>query len=500
MSTSSTTPTAAMARAGGLCVVILAAGLGKRMFSQTPKVLHELLGEAMLGHVLGAAAGLNPNRLCVVCGHGREAVERYVADWARRNQAALAGDQAPTCVEQPHQGGTGHAVACAQPVWRECDEVLVLYGDTPLLRTDTLQDLRTARGSGLVSLLVGDLPDPTGYGRVVRDAKGRILRVVEHKDADVATRQIGLINAGMMCVTTAFLTEALPRLQPNNAQGELYLTDLLGMATAAGQPGAAHVVADRTEIAGVNNRLELAGAAAALRDRINRHWMLQGVSFDQPATATVEPSVVLHADCRLGAGVELRGATVVQPGAHIDTGCVLTNCEVAQGAHVLPYSVANESRIGSKAHVGPFAHLRAGTVLEAEVKVGNFVETKKAHLGRGSKAGHLSYLGDAEIGPGCNIGAGTITCNNDGVDKHKTVLGRGVFIGSDTQLVAPVTLGDEAYVGAGTTVTQDVPAGALVVTRAPSIVKAGWVARKRELRAQLKAGSSAPPSSYTGSR
>ncbi|MBM4344352.1 MAG: bifunctional UDP-N-acetylglucosamine diphosphorylase/glucosamine-1-phosphate N-acetyltransferase GlmU [Deltaproteobacteria bacterium] len=479
------------ARTGGLCVVILAAGLGKRMFSQTPKVLHELLGEPMLGHVLAAAAGLNPNRLCVVTGHGGEAVERYVDQWARRNQAALAGDRAPTCVEQPHQGGTGHAVACAQPVWRDCGEVLVLYGDTPLLRTDTLQDLRRARGDGALSLLVGEPADPTGYGRVVRDAQGRVARVVEHKDADDATRAIRLINAGMMCVTTAFLSDALPRLQPNNTQGELYLTDLLAMATARGQSGAAHVVADRAEISGVNNRLELAAATAALRDRINRHWMLQGVSFDDPATATVEPSVVLHADCQLGAAVQLRGATVVHPDARIGAGCVVTDCEIGHGVHLLPYSVASEARIGARAHVGPFAHLRPGTVLEADVKVGNFVETKKARLGRGTKASHLSYLGDAEIGPACNIGAGTITCNYDGVDKHKTVLGRGVFIGSDTQLVAPVTLGDEAYVGAGTTVTQDVPAGALVVTRAPAVVKAGWVARKRELRA-LRATDGTP--------
>ncbi len=483
-----TSETAAQVQPGRLCVVLLAAGLGKRMFSQTPKVLHEILGEAMLGHVLAAAAGLNPHRLCVVCGHGGAAVERYVADWARRNQAALAGDRAPTCVEQPHQGGTGHAVACAEPVWRDCDEVLVLYGDTPLLRIDTLRDLCAARQSGLLSLLVGEPADPTGYGRVVCDAKGRIARVVEHKDADEATRAIRLINAGMMCVARPFLADALPRLQPNNAQGELYLTDLLAMATAAGRSGAAHVVNDRAEIAGVNNRLELAAAAHALRDRINRHWMLQGVTFDQPATTTVEPGVVLHADCRLGAGVELRGATVVHPGAQIDAGSILRDCEVGKEAHVLPYTVASEARIGAQAHVGPFAHLRPGTVLEAEVKVGNFVETKKVHLGRGSKASHLSYLGDAEVGPGCNIGAGTITCNYDGVNKYRTVLGRGVFIGSDTQLVAPVTLGDEAYVGAGTTVTQDVPAGALIVTRAPTVIKAGWVARKRELRAQLKAG------------
>lgn len=466
-------------RARSLAVVILAAGLGKRMYSQLPKVLHPLLGEPMLGHVLRVAGQLQPSAVAVVCGHGGEQVRAFVADWTQRNSADLPDGVRPQCIDQPHQGGTGHAVQCAQPAWQNADEVLILYGDTPLLTAETLNGLLAARGDGLLALLVGEMDDPTGYGRVVLNGERRIARVTEHKDADEATRQIKLINAGMMAARKDFLAASLPQLKADNAQGELYLTDLLAMAADQGQPAAPCIVADRAQIQGVNNRAELAQASAHLRRRINRQWMLTGVTMDDPDSVTIETTVALQPDCRIGANVELRGQTAIAAGAHIDRGCVLTDVQVADGAHVLPYTVAAESAIGQQAHVGPFAHLRPGTRLEAKVKVGNFVETKKAHLGPGAKASHLSYLGDAEIGADCNIGAGTITCNYDGVHKHKTVLGRGVFIGSDTQLVAPVTLGDEAYVGAGTTVTADVPAGALVITRAPAVIKEGWVARKK---------------------
>lgn len=468
---------------GNLAVVILAAGMGKRMYSQLPKVLHPLLGEPMVGHVLAAAAALQPSKIAVVTGHGRQEVETFVAQWSARHGAELPAGLTPTCCEQPHQGGTGHAVQCAQAVWQDCDEVLILYGDTPLLTTATLQRLRQARGQGLLSLLVGELPDPTGYGRVLLDANRRIAAVVEHKDATDDQRKTALINAGMMCASRDFLVQALPRLQPNNAQGELYLTDLLAMATALGQPGAPHLLPDHREIQGVNNRAELAFATAILRDRINRQWMLAGVTMDDPTTTLIEASVTCAPDCTLGASVELRGSTTLAAGAVVDRGSVLANVAVAEGAHVLPYTVATDATIGAHAHVGPFAHLRPGTVLDAKVKIGNFVETKKAHLGPGAKASHLSYIGDAEIGADCNLGAGTITCNYDGVNKFKTVLGRGVFIGSDSQLVAPVTVGDEAYVGAGTTVTADVPAGALVITRAPAFVKVGWVAKRKASRA-----------------
>lgn len=463
-----------------LAVVILAAGQGKRMHSSKPKVLHAVLGEPMLLHVLRAAAALEPWRMVVVTGHGRETVEAYVT--ASTDPAAVG----VTCIEQRNPNGTGHAVLCAQPAWDGADEVLILYGDVPLLRVKTLQGLLAAREGGFLSLLVSEQADPTGYGRAVLQPGGGIERVVEHKDATEAERRITLVNAGMMAVQASFLKVALSELRPDNAQGELYLTDLVGMARKSGAAGQAYIADDAAEMLGVNNRVECAQATQVLRKRLNREHMLAGVALEDPNHAWIEAGVQLEADCTIGPDVELRGRTRVSAGALIERGCVVTDCEVGPGAHLLPYTVATASRIGPGAHVGPFAHLRPGTVLDDKVKVGNFVETKKAHFKKGAKASHLSYIGDAEIGAGSNIGAGTITCNYDGVNKHRTVLGEGVFIGSDTQLVAPVTLGDGAYVGAGTTVTQDVPAGALAVSRTKQANIEGWVARKNARQAAAK--------------
>ncbi len=464
-----------------LAVVVLAAGQGKRMQSALPKVLHKVLGEAMLGHVLRTAEALRPDKLVVVTGHGRAQVEAYVAQWGAQPGRRVQ----PVCIEQVNPNGTGHAVSCAQPVWQDADEVLVLYGDVPLLRVETLQELLLKRDRGLLSLLVADMADPTGYGRVVLQGE-QIQRVVEHKDANETERKITHVNAGMMAVRADFLKEALQKLSPNNAQGELYLTDLVGMAAQSGQPGRALLLRDGSEVQGVNQRAECALATAILKQRINLQHMLAGVAIEEPESAWIEATVRLEPDCTIAGNVELRGRTTVAAGAQIDRGCVVTDAEVGTGAHLLPYTVVADSRVGPGAHVGPFAHLRPGTVLEDKVKVGNFVETKKAHLGKGAKASHLSYLGDAEIGPDCNIGAGTITCNYDGVNKFKTVLGTGVFIGSDSQLVAPVTVGDGAYVGAGTTVTGDVPAGALAVSRTPQRNIEGWVAKRKARDAAKK--------------
>lgn len=457
-----------------LTVVILAAGLGKRMMSQLPKVLHPVLGEPMLGHVLRTAEALNPERIVVVTGHGRQQVEAWIA---KRTATSPT-----TCVEQVNPNGTGHAMLCAQPAWQDASEVLILYGDVPLLRHQTLERLLGDRGDRPLALLVAQVPDPGGYGRVVLNGQ-EIQKVVEHKDATAAEREIAVVNAGMMAVRADFLKESLAKLTPDNAQGELYLTDLVGMAAQAQKPGVATFAGDASEIQGVNNRAELAIATRVLRTRINQNLLMSGVQMDEPETAWIEAGVRVAPDASLGANVELRGMTTVAPGARIDRGSVLQNVTVAEKAHVLPYSVATDAQIGPGAHVGPFAHLRPGTVLGADVKVGNFVETKKAVLGAGAKASHLSYLGDADIGPNCNIGAGTITCNYDGVHKFKTTLGAGVFIGSDTQLVAPVTLGEGAYVGAGTTVTRDVPAGALAVSRTEQKNVEGWVARKKTKQA-----------------
>ena len=462
-----------------LTVVILAAGLGKRMASQLPKVLHPVLGEPMLGHVLRTAEGLQPARIVVVTGHGRAQVEAWIA--RRANPQPIA------CVEQVNPNGTGHAVLCAQPAWASASEVLILYGDVPLLRVATLQALLRDRGERPLSLLVARVADPTGYGRAVLQNGAEIARVVEHKDASAAEREIDAVNAGMMAVRADFLAQSLAKLTPNNAQGELYLTDLVGMAAQTGHSGVATFAVDATETHGVNNRAELAAATAVLRKRVNHAWLLAGVGMDEPETAWIEATVQLEPDASLGAAVELRGRTRVAAGARIDRGCVLHDVTIAPRGHLLAYTVATEATIGEGAHVGPFAHLRPGTELAADVKVGNFVETKKAKLGVGAKASHLSYLGDADIGPGCNIGAGTITCNYDGVNKFKTTLGEGVFIGSDTQLVAPVTLGDGAYVGAGSTIIRDVPAGALAVSRTEQKNVEGWVAKKRERQAAAKA-------------
>ncbi len=458
----------------GLVVVILAAGQGKRMHSALPKVLHPLLGTPMLGHVLNTALQLQPKRMVVVTGHGREAVQAYVAQWAQVNQAQAV------CLEQPNPNGTGHAVLCAREGWQDAEQVLILYGDVPLLRWQTLDALLAVRQKAPLALLVAQLPDPTGYGRVALHPDGQhMLGVVEHKDASEAERQLRIVNAGMMAVSADFLANTLTQLQPNNAQGELYLTDLVALAAAQGQGGVALQVDDNMEVSGVNSRAELAALTTVLRNRVALAHLHAGVGMDDADAVWIEPTVQLAADCSLGMDVELRGNTQIEAGARIDRGCVLTDVTVAAGAHVLPYTVATEASIGAGAHVGPFAHLRPGTVLQERVKVGNFVETKKANLGPGAKASHLSYLGDADIGANCNIGAGTITCNYDGVFKYRTTLGADVFIGSDSQLVAPVTVGQGAYVGAGSTITQDVPAGALALSRTPQRAIEGWVARKQ---------------------
>jgi bifunctional UDP-N-acetylglucosamine pyrophosphorylase/glucosamine-1-phosphate N-acetyltransferase len=324
-------------------------------------------------------------------------------------------------------------------------------------------------------------PDPTGYGRIVRDrvngAAGRVLRVVEQKDATPDERAIDEVNAGIYCFAWSFLLREIGRLRAENAQRELYLTDLV--AVASREAVVATVEAEATEVAGINDRAELAAAEAELRRRINRAHMSAGVTLRDPATTTIEASVEIERDSEIGAGVVLRGATRIGEGCVVDIGCVLCDCIVERGARLKPYCVASESRIGEGAQVGPFAHLRPGSELGAEVHVGNFVETKKARLGRGSKANHLSYLGDTEIGSRANIGAGTITCNYDGRLKHRTVIEEGAFIGSDTQLVAPVRVGSGAYVGSGTTVTRDVPAGALALSRVEQRNVEGWVERKK---------------------
>ena len=463
-----------------LHVIILAAGLGTRMKSDQPKVLHRVAGRPLVFWPLGLAQTLGARRILCVLGHKLEDVKAQI-------DARFPGVAA--VVRQERQLGTGDAVRQALPALDgEPDDatVLILYGDVPLLPREVCEGLLAQKGDAPLALVTAELADPSGYGRVVRDGAGRVQRITEHKDATPDERKIGEINAGIYAVSLGFLRREIGSLSPQNAQGELYLTDLVARAAAS-----AHVpstLAHPDDVAGVNDRVDLARMDAVARRRIAEAWMRSGVSIVAPETVAIDADVAaIGRDVELGPGVILRGGrTVIEPGTRIDCGCVVTDTVVGAGANVKPYSVLTESRIGPRAQIGPFAHCRPGTVLDDDVHLGNFVETKKAHLGTGAKANHLTYLGDAEIGARVNVGAGTITCNYDGVDKFVTTIEEGAFIGSDSQLVAPVTVGKGAYVAAGTTVTGDVPAGALALTRTPQVNVEGYVERKREKAKQKR--------------
>ena len=433
--------------------VILAAGKGTRMRSATAKVLHPLCGRPLAFYPVRRALDAGSRRVVVVVGHQGEAVRAAL-------EAAFPG--APLrFVTQRDQRGTGDAVRCALPEVGRAKRVRILYGDVPLLTRATFQRLVRAGAKAAVALLTTEPADPTGLGRIVRDGHGRVVRIVEHRDCTPAERRLGEINAGIYDVDRKILEAALGNLRADNAQGELYLTDVVAVAVARGLTVKAVPVADPSEVAGVNDRVELARAATLMRRRINEALMVGGVSFEDPANTYVDEGVEIGRDTVIGAGCHLLGET-----------------RVGRGVTLLPWSHVEDGVIGDGCRVGPFARVRPGSVLEGEVHLGNFVETKKAHLGRGAKANHLSYLGDAEVGAGTNVGAGTITCNYDGAAKHQTTLGAGCFIGSNTALVAPITVGDGAYVGAGSTLTKDVPAGALAVARGPQKNLEGWVARR----------------------
>jgi bifunctional UDP-N-acetylglucosamine pyrophosphorylase/glucosamine-1-phosphate N-acetyltransferase len=466
-----------------LWAIVLAAGKGTRMRSEIPKVLHRALGRPLVHYPIEAALGLGVDGVVVVVGHGADAVRRAVED--------RFGPVVRTAV-QAEQRGTGHAVQQALPALRSAVgrqnldgvRVVILYGDVPLVRPRTLAALADAyaEAGGPLALVTFAPDDPHGYGRVVRKGKGagRIKRIVEEKDATAKQRALRECNAGIYLCDGPFLESALATLSSDNAQGELYLTDLVERAAEAGTVGATATEPD--EVLGVNDRVDLARVERLLGERRLGELMRAGVTLRDPRSIVVEPEVVVDPDVEIAAGCQLRGQTRIGKGTRLDVGTVITDSIVGENVTVKPYSVVSESRVGDGAIIGPFAHLRPGTVLGPRVHIGNFVETKKALLGEGSKANHLSYLGDAQIGAGVNVGAGTITCNYDGVHKHTTVIEDGVFIGSDTQLVAPVRVGREAYVGAGTTVTKDVPPGALALTRAPQKVIEGYVDRKRGRR------------------
>ncbi|TNF31941.1 MAG: UDP-N-acetylglucosamine diphosphorylase/glucosamine-1-phosphate N-acetyltransferase [Deltaproteobacteria bacterium] len=471
--------------------IVLAAGKGTRMRSARAKVLHPVLGRPMISWIVGATLEAGFDQVVVVVGHQREAV----ADALRRDFP----DAPIGFAHQAEQRGTGHAVQCALPATEGADAVAILSGDTPALDADTLRrlaQLKAERGATLV-VTTFEADDPTGYGRIVRDADGAVSRIVEHKDATPAERALHEVNAGLYLADRAALADALAQLTTDNAQGELYLTDAVALTAAHGGRVAGFVLHDPFRVAGINTRAQLAAIERELLARRLDALMEAGVTLEDPASTRVEAPVEIGEDTVLGPGVQLKGRTVIGRDCRIDAGVVLTDTTVGDGAHIKPYVVAESAEVGPGAAAGPFAHLRPGTVLGPEVKVGNFVETKKATLGRGAKASHLSYLGDCEVGAGANIGAGTITCNYDGFDKHRTVIGEGVFIGSDTQLVAPVEVGANAVVGAGTTVTRNVAPGALVVSRTPQKEIAGYYDRYRKPKAEAKRRAKAAAEAQT---
>jgi bifunctional UDP-N-acetylglucosamine pyrophosphorylase / glucosamine-1-phosphate N-acetyltransferase len=453
-------------------VVVLAAGEGTRMKSHaTPKVLHPLAGRTMLGHVVAAARALEPEHLVVVVGHAREQVAAHLAEI----------DERATAVVQEQQNGTGHAVRVALEGLEDLSgTVVVVPGDAPLLTAHTLRRLvaEHAERQAATTLLTARMPDPSGYGRVVRDDTGGVRAVVEHKDADEATRRIDEVAVSVYAFDAARLRQALGELSTDNAQGEEYLTDVVGLHVDAGLPVAAHTADDGAETMGVNDRVQLSEARRHLNDRLVRAAMLAGVTVVDPQTTWLDAQVELEPDVTIRPGTQLHGRTVVRAGAVVGPDTTLTDTEVGGGATVVR-THAEGASIGEGASVGPFTYLRPGTVLGRGAKAGAYVEIKASEVGDGSKVPHLSYVGDATIGAGSNIGAATVFVNYDGQRKHRTEVGDGVRVGSDTMLVAPVTIGDGAYTAAGSVITQDVPPGALGVGRARQRNIEGWVARAR---------------------
>jgi bifunctional UDP-N-acetylglucosamine pyrophosphorylase/glucosamine-1-phosphate N-acetyltransferase len=459
------------------------------MKSSTPKVLHEVAGRSLVGHVLAAVDQLNPHELVVVVGHGRERVSEHVR--ASHPHAVLA--------VQEQQHGTGHAVRIALEQLSEAGialaegPIVVLAGDTPLLTGATLAELVELHESqeAAASVLTAILNDPSGYGRIIRDGDGgRVTRIVEHKDASDDERAVREINSGVYAFRPSSLTSGLARLTTDNVQGEEYLTDVLGHLVGDGDVVVAQIAADPDEILGVNDRVQLAVAGGLLRDRINIGWMREGVTIVDPSTTWIDFTVQLDRDVRIERNTSLHGATRVASNAVVGPDTSLDDCVIAEGAHVFK-SHLTQAKIGANATVGPYTFMRPGTELAARAKVGAYVETKNAVIGEGAKVPHLSYVGDAEIGAGTNIGAATITVNYDGVDKHRTVVGDHVRIGSDSMLVAPVTIGDGAYTAAGSVITDDVPAGAMAVGRARQRNIEGWVERKRPNTASAAAAKAA---------
>lgn len=452
--------------------IILAAGKGTRMKSETIKVLHDAAGRPLLAWPLAAARSAGAGKVVIVAGHQSEQVQKLFAQ-----------QQDVTIALQKEQLGTGHAVACALPSLadQEKNTVLLLCGDTPLLTPETLQKLITQHknSSCAVTVLTAKIPNPSGYGRIVRNDKGQVQRIVEQKDATDDELSINEINSGIYCFDLVFLRSHIRQISNDNAQKEYYLTDLIAIAVANEAGCSAMLTDDHLEVMGVNDRVQLAEATALLRKRINTKLMLSGVTLINPEQTCIDADVTVGGDTIIWPGCVLRGNTTIGANCLLESNVQVVDCQIGQHVHLKNGSILEESRLADKVTVGPMAHLRPATELAEQVKIGNFVETKKIKMGKNSKASHLTYLGDATIGTDVNIGCGTITCNYDGKRKYQTVIGDRVFIGSDVQLVAPVKVESGALVAAGTTVTIDVPEDSLAISRTPQLNKEGWCLKKR---------------------
>ncbi len=447
-------------------IVILAAGQGKRMHSNLPKVLHPVAGKALAQHVIDTARTLAPEKLIVVYGHGGDAVKATLA----------APDIA--WAEQAQQLGTGHAVAQALPELGPAAQTLVLYGDVPLTTAATLKRLLQAGKDGLAILTV-DLADPSGYGRIVRDAAGQVQRIVEQKDASDAEKTIGEINTGIMVMPTARLADWLGKLKNDNAQGEYYLTDIVALAVAEGLPVRTAQPEGEWEVLGVNSKVQLAELERQHQRNIADSLLVAGVRLADPARIDIRGELTHGRDVAIDVGCVFEGKVDLGDAVDIGPYCVLKNVKVGAGTRIAAFCHFEDAIIGPDGVLGPYARLRPGTELGPEVHIGNFVEVKKSSIGAQSKANHLAYIGDAEIGQRVNVGAGTITCNYDGVNKFQTTIGDDVFVGSDTQFIAPVTIGRGSLIAAGSTITKDVPADALALSRCEQKVIEGWAAKKR---------------------
>jgi bifunctional UDP-N-acetylglucosamine pyrophosphorylase/glucosamine-1-phosphate N-acetyltransferase len=449
-----------------LSVIILAAGKGTRMKSAKPKVLQTLAGKPLLTHVLDTCAQLAMQKTIVVYGFGGDQVQTAMTDYAL------------TWVEQTEQLGTGHAVKVTLDELPKDGKSLILYGDVPLVSAETLKQLESANHQGM-SMLTLKVDNPFGLGRIKRDEQGSILAIVEQKDATADEQAIQEINSGIYCVDNALLHKYLPNLSNDNAQQEYYLTDIVKMAVADGIEIAAIEPAQDFEIEGVNDRQQLASLERRWQAHLVEALQVDGVQFADPARVDIRGQVSVGQDVFIDVGVVLQGNCQLGSNVTIEAGCIIKDCTIGDNTHVKPYCVIDSAKLGSNVSVGPFAHLRPQTQLGDDSKVGNFVETKKTKLGRGSKINHLSYIGDATVGEQVNIGAGTITCNYDGVNKHQTFIGDHAFIGSNSSLVAPVTIGKTATVGAGSVITKEVADNALAVARGKQVQKAAWERPKK---------------------